>query len=1122
MRIFCDPLKECKEIEDLEKKLSGKDPKGFYQVSGAIDAAKGHLIHGVGRGKHRLVLTFSERKARELYEDLCFFEEECFLYPARDLLFYQAALQGNLEGEKRMHSLRALSEKKEVCIVTTFSALFGKIPGRDSLLGEVLVLKEGEEADLSALAENLVKMGYYRSEEVSAPGDFALRGGILDIFPLTAEDPVRLEFFDDTIDSVRTFDLLSQRSVENLPEVSIFPSESAKTDEEGTSLLSWFLPEGSLVFLDEPDRTFEHGRAVELEFSESMKMRLESGEVSAEELPELIPYEKLLYELGKYPCIGLSALEKRSKELEGEWIGDMSIRSVSSYHNSFELLVTDLKRYRKEGYRIILLSASRTHALRLPEDLAEHEITSYYTEDTDRSLLPGEVAVLCGNIAKSFEYPLLGFVVISWNDFTGATRKKKRKTPRYEGEKIADFTELSVGDYVIHERHGLGIFRGIEKVEMEKTMRDYIKIEYADHGNLYIPATQMNLIQKYAGKDAKAVPRLNRLGGKEWSRTKERVKNAVRIIAKELVELYSIRQSRKGHAFREDTVWQREFEELFPYEETEDQRTAIEDTKRDMESEHIMDRLICGDVGYGKTEVALRAAFKAVQEGKQVALLVPTTILGQQHYNTFSQRMKEYPVRIDLLSRFRTASEQKKTLTDLKKGQVDILIGTHRLLSKDVVFHDLGLLIVDEEQRFGVTHKEKIKQMKKDVDVLTLTATPIPRTLHMSLIGIRDMSVLNEPPQDRVPIQTYVMEYSLEMVREAISREISRNGQVYYVFNRVNGIRELTDKLRALLPEAEIAYAHGQMKETELEDIMYRFINGEIEVLVTTTIIETGLDIANVNTMIIHDADRFGLSQLYQLRGRIGRSSRTAYAFLMFRKDKLLPEAAEKRLAAIREFTDLGSGFKIAMRDLEIRGAGNLLGAEQHGHMEAVGYDLYCKLLNEAVKTEKGEKEEPSFDTVMDLSVDAYIPASYISNELHRMDIYKRIAGIESREEAMEMTDELIDRFGSPPKGVLNLIDVAVLRARAHSLWFTEVTEKGEEIRFVFYEQAGIDPAGLPPLLTHYQGALSFRRDEETPYLLYSPRNTREKQKDTMAFLVDFFEKAEYYLLQEGRFGAFT
>ena len=619
-----------------------------------------------------------------------------------------------------------------------------------------------------------------------------------------------------------------------------------------------------------------------------------------------------------------------------------------------------------------------------------------------------------------------------------------------------------------------------------------MKIAYAKGGNLYIPATQLDLIQKYASADAKK-PKLNRLGSQEWVKTKKRVRGAVKVIAKDLVELYAVRQNQEGYVYGPDTVWQQEFEEMFPFEETEDQMHAIEAVKKDMESKKIMDRLICGDVGYGKTEVAIRAAFKAVQEDKQVVYLVPTTILAQQHYNTFVQRMKEFPVRVDLMCRFRTPSQQKKTIQDLKKGLVDIVIGTHRVLSKDVEFKNLGLLIIDEEQRFGVQHKEKIKKMKENVDVLTLTATPIPRTLHMSLIGIRDMSVLEEAPEERMPIQTYVMEYNDEMVREAVERECARQGQVYYVYNRVEDIADVAGRIQKLVPDVNVAYAHGQMREHELEKIMYDFINGEIDVLVSTTIIETGLDISNVNTMIIHDADRLGLSQLYQLRGRVGRSNRMAYAFLLYRRDKLLKEVAEKRLAAIREFTDLGSGFKIAMRDLEIRGAGNLLGAEQHGHMEAVGYDLYCKMLNEAVKQLKGEMEEEDFTTTIDLNVDAFIPDSYIPNEYQKLDIYKRIAAIESDEEREDMEEELIDRFGDSPKKVGTLLEVAALKARAHKLYVTTIEQKGDMYTFTMYEHAKVQPERIPKLIELFRGSLTFRAENYTFVYVHKIRNKREK-----------------------------
>ena len=600
------------------------------------------------------------------------------------------------------------------------------------------------------------------------------------------------------------------------------------------------------------------------------------------------------------------------------------------------------------------------------------------------------------------------------------------------------------------------------------------------------------MLQKYAGADAH-VPKLNKIGGQEWNKTKTKVRGAVKNIAKDLVKLYAARQENAGYQYEQDTLWQREFEEMFPFEETEDQLLAIEAAKKDMESTKIMDRLVCGDVGYGKTEIAIRIAFKAVQEGKQVVYLVPTTILAQQHYNTFVQRMKDFPVRVDLMCRFKTPAEQKKTITDLQKGLVDILIGTHRVLSDDIKFKDLGLLIIDEEQRFGVTHKEKIKKMKENVDVLTLTATPIPRTLHMSLIGIRDMSVLEEAPMDRMPIQTYVMEYNEEMVREAISREMARGGQVYYVYNRVNDIDEVTNRVAKLVPEANVAFAHGQMQERQLEKIMYGFINGEIDVLVSTTIIETGLDISNANTMIIHDADQMGLSQLYQLRGRVGRSNRTAYAFLMYKKNKMLKEVAEKRLHAIREFTDLGSGFKIAMRDLEIRGAGNLLGAEQHGHMQAVGYDLYCKMLDEAVKEEKGIKQQEDFETTIDLEVNAFIPPKFIPNEFQKLDIYKRIAAIESQEEYEDMLEELLDRFGDPPKAVQNLLMIANLKAMAHKAYIREIKQSGQNVKISMFERAKVNPAGFPPILEKFKDHLTMRL-EETPYFMLSLKGRKPKE----------------------------
>lgn len=797
--------------------------------------------------------------------------------------------------------------------------------------------------------------------------------------------------------------------------------------------------------------------------------------------------------MNRYGSVGFSALDTRCGEFHICEKYQIHAKSVNPYNNSFEMLTRDLKRLKRNGSRVILLSGSRTRAKRLAEDLRDYNLSSFYSDEMDREVKPGEIMTTYGHVAEGYEYPLLKFVVISETDIFGkGKKKKKRKT--YEGRKIQSFSELKPGDYVVHENHGLGIYQGIEKIEVDKVAKDYMKISYDKGGNLYIPATQLDLIQKYASSDAKK-PKLNRLGTQEWTKTRNRVRGAVRAIAKDLVELYAARQEKEGFVYGEDTVWQKEFEEMFPFEETEDQLLAIEAVKKDMESTKIMDRLICGDVGYGKTEVAIRAAFKAVQENKQVVYLVPTTILAQQHYNTFLQRMKEFPVRVDLMCRFRTAAQQKKTIEDTKRGLVDIIIGTHRVLSDDIKYKDLGLLIIDEEQRFGVQHKEKIKKLKENVDVLTLTATPIPRTLHMSLIGIRDMSVLEEAPEERMPIQTYVMEYNDEMVREAIERECARQGQVYYVYNRVEDIEEITDHIQKLVPDVSVAFAHGQMRENQLERIMFDFINGEIDVLVSTTIIETGLDISNVNTIIIHDSDRLGLSQLYQLRGRVGRSNRMAYAFLLYRRDKLLKEVAEKRLAAIREFTDLGSGFKIAMRDLEIRGAGSLLGEAQHGHMEAVGYDLYCKMLNEAVRHLKGETDEEAFNTTMDLNVDAYIPDSYIPNEYQKLDVYKRIAAIENEEEMDDMIEELIDRFGDIPRKVQQLLNIANLKAMAHQAYVTAVEQKGEQYTFIMYEKAKVHPERIPQLIAQYKGSLVFK-PEEPPCFVYKKQGKNKKEKD--------------------------
>ena len=997
-----------------------------------------------------------------------------------------------------MKVIKALLEEKELTVVTSIDGCMDFLESLEKIKEQLIHYESDSTVDIEQLKNQLVALGYERVGQVEMPGQFSVRGGIVDIYCLTEENPWRIELWGDEIDSIRSFDPESQRSLENLEELTIYPAVEHIGDKDMVSFLDYFPEERTIIFLDEPNRLTEKGGAVEEEYRQSRMHREEKG---SRNLPEnwLCSFEQLQKELNKRNCISVCALEPKQAGWKVREKFYLEVKSISAYNNSFELLVKDLHQYKKQGYRIALLSGSRTRAERLAKDLQEEGLAAFYGQDYDREICPGEIMVGYGHAKKGFEYPLIKFAVMTESDIFGQEQKKKKKK-NYSGSRIQDFAELSIGDFVVHEKHGLGIYRGIEKVEVDRIVKDYIKIEYRGGSNLYIPATQLDCLQKYSGADASKAPKLNKLGTQEWNKTKSKVRGAVKNIAKELVELYAVRQEKEGYVCGPDTVWQREFEEMFPYEETEDQLSAIEDAKRDMESTRIMDRLICGDVGYGKTEVALRAAFKEVQESRQVAYLAPTTILAQQIYNTFVQRMKEFPVRVELLCRFRTPAQQKKAIEDLKKGQVDVIIGTHRILSKDVQFKNLGLLIVDEEQRFGVTHKEKIKQLKKDVDVLTLTATPIPRTLHMSLIGIRDMSVLEEPPMDRMPIQTYVMEYDEETVREAINRELRRGGQVYYVYNRVTDIADVALRIAKLVPDARVDFAHGQMSERELENVMYSFVNGDIDVLVSTTIIETGLDISNVNTMIIHDSDRYGLSQLYQLRGRIGRSNRTAYAFLMYRKNVMLKETAEKRLAAIREYTDLGSGFKIAMRDLELRGAGNLLGAQQHGHMNAVGYDLYCKMLNEAVKEAKGIHTMEDFETSVDLNVDAYIPDSYISNEFQKLDIYKRIAGIETQQDYDDMLEELLDRFGEPGKAVLNLLAIAKLKAIAHQGYVTEIKQTGKTVRFTLYEKARLNTEGFPALMQKYRRGLQFKNEQEPKFIL-------EPQGNLILALTEFAEE---------------
>lgn len=1140
-------------IYDLKK--TGRVPVAF----GCVEQQKPHFIYGISGGfRYKLIITHNEIKARQIYEDYRAMNRNTVYYPARDFIFYSADIHGNQLAKERLEAVYRLINEPELTVVTTIDGCMDKLMPPQVYEKYTIRISTDDDIDVDKLAEELALMGYERCAQAEFGGQFAIRGGIIDVYPLTAENPYRIELWDTQVDSIRSFDAESQRSIENVDEVIIFPaielipddnmadaiesleketaSYAASLEKENrfteaaqikknfeqlkeklfvlkdytgcdsyvnsfvkntVSLIDYFDRNNTLIVLDEPNRIDEKMRVSAKEFSESMSHRLEKGSILPSQTDVLFGEGELYAKIGARYAMAVATLDCRLPLLDVSGHYNINSKSIASYNNSFETLIADINSWKKQKYRIILMSSSRTRAQRLAADLRDNGVTAIYSEDVDREPVEGEVMTLGGKLRRGYEYPDLRFVAVAEDDIFGTVRKERKRTKNTQGTPITGFAQLNIGDYVVHENHGLGIYRGIEKIEVDKVEKDYIKIEYAGGGNLYILATQLDMIQKYADAEAKK-PKLNKLGTAEWTRTKSRVKTAVRQVADELVRLYAIRQQKEGYQFSADTPWQREFEELFPYEETADQLSAIDDTKKDMESRKIMDRLICGDVGYGKTEIAMRAAFKAVQDNKQVAYLVPTTILAKQHFTGFDQRMKDFGVNVRMLSRFCTPKEIKETIDGLKKGLVDVVVGTHRILSKDIVFKDLGLLIIDEEQRFGVTHKEKIKQLKDTVDVITLTATPIPRTLHMSLIGIRDMSVLEEPPVDRLPIQTFVTEYDEEMVREAINRELARGGQVYYVYNRVQGIDEFALNISKLVPDANVAFAHGQMHERELEKIMVDFVNGDIDVLVSTTIIETGLDIPNVNTIIIHDSDRFGLSQLYQLRGRVGRSGRVAYAFLMYRRDKILREVAEKRLSAIREFTELGSGFKIAMKDLEIRGAGNILGEEQHGHMEAVGYDLYCKLLNEAVANLKGIDTGDDFETVVDIDVDAFVPATYIRSEAQKLDIYKRIAAISTADELSDMTDELMDRFGDVPKSAMNLMRTAYIKSMAHREYILEVKAGRKEMRIKMYPKAKIDPLKIPEFIRGYGNRMRFTNGE-IPYFTYY--FDKEEVKNTDSYI---------------------
>jgi len=1138
--IWLSPMLRWKEFDKFKKSVrGGKTPASVFGLS------ESQKLHTVASLVHPLegqclYITYSEEQAVKAYEDMSFFyPDQVLLFSKREVFFYKVEAYSPDVMMQRLKVLEKLACGYPIIVIASIEAvLFCQTPLK-VFKEHIFTLKVGDETSVSGLAKKLVQMGYNKVDIVEGPGQFSMRGGIFDIFPLTSDKPYRIEFFDEEVDSIRYFDPVSQRSIEKTEELYISPArelvlekeslkdgiakikqslklsmerlesirENAKENiqgkineliekmEEGIydetleNYLPFFYPQGTtilqyldssaLVVLDEPARIRERFEGWKHEFEEHFVRLLQSGEVLPEQANIFISYDDFLAGLKEFQHVSVQALPRVSPDITPKITYHFMSRTIPAYQGKLELLADDIKFWKERKYSVILLSGSQPRGEGLASNLTDYGIEVTLQGGRDGEIVPGQVIVIPGSISKGFEYSEGKFVLVSDNEIYGVAKRRNRVKPsKAKRKKIEAFTDLKVGDYVVHENHGIGKYLGIKSLVVDGQKRDYLYIKYSGTDTLYVPTDQMDLIQPYIGLDDKK-PRLSKLGGAEWQKTKNKVRQSIQKLAFDLLKLYAAREAAVGYSFSEDTPWQKQFEDMFPYEETPDQLRAIEEIKRDMESSKIMDRLLCGDVGYGKTEVAIRAAFKAVMDGKQVAVLAPTTILAQQHYNTFERRFEDFPITVQVLSRFKTPAEQKQIIKGIREGNIDVIIGTHRLLGKDVKYKDLGLLIIDEEQRFGVGHKETLKNIKKNVDVLTLTATPIPRTLHMSLIGIRDISVIETPPEDRYPVQTYVVEYNESLIRDAILREVQRGGQVYFVYNRVKSMEFMADRLRELVPEISIGIAHGQMSERILEKVMMDFYDQKFDLLLCSTIIENGLDLPNVNTIIVYDADYYGLSQLYQLRGRVGRSNRLAYAYFVYRKDKILSEAAEKRLQAIKEFTEFGAGFKIAMRDLEIRGAGNILGPQQHGHMAAVGYDLYCKLLEETVRSMKGEEIAVEIETSVDIKVDAYIEAEYISMESQRIEIYKRIAAIEDLQDKYDLEEELEDRFGDIPVPVQNLIDIAYIKALGKKMKIVEITHRGSGVFLKFADKKALDPRNLMIILNENQNKVSLEKRED-------------------------------------------
>lgn len=1159
-----EPLKELKVYNDL---LSALENKACQYAYGADDSQRVHILSSLARDTKRpfIVVCPNDTAGAHIVDDFnALTGGGAQMLPAREVSFLHAAASSKELSLRRLEAIGKFVSGEVKLLVVPADALMHRLMQKTRFMANVINVSEGECMEPMELIEKLVRAGYERVDIVDAKGQCALRGGILDVYPVGSQNAVRIEFFDDEVDSLRDFDVLTQRSVSRLKSVTMYPAseiliygnEARKAADKIESMLVLKKPEETedrqrqiekefdlipfeeffeitagdgpleelpsmfelgkkpkkpkksevkknliprstlqkkyspivealkadrlvdgrealihilyekcdtildyqenpIIVLDQPDRLRDRCENRMLEFEEYFKAAMERDEAFKDQAELLLTFDQLLPEFDKHSALILQPFLRQQSDFKVKNLFKFECMNATGYSGNIKELARDIEKWKTDGWRVALLAGGVARGKRLSASLMEqNEIVSLY-EEQPSTLTPGLPVILPGAVSKGFIYPEIKLAILAEADIFGLGKKKTHAVTR-TGNKMAAFTDLNVGDFVVHENHGIGQYMGTVRLSSEGKLRDFLHIRYQGSDKLYVPTDQLDRVQKYIGSEGE-VPKLNRLSGGEWQKQKARVKSSIKEIAGDLIKLYAERRAVDGYAFSPDTPWQREFEDAFPFEETPDQLTAIEDIKRDMERPQVMDRLLCGDVGYGKTEVALRAIFKCIMDGKQAALLAPTTILVQQHYATILNRFHKFPVKVDSLSRFKTAAEQKKIIEDLKAGKIDVIVGTHRLLNKDIAYKDLGLLVVDEEQRFGVGHKEAIKQYKKNIDVLTLSATPIPRTLHMSMVGIRDMSLLQSPPEERYPVQTYVVEYSDGLIRDAILRELSRGGQVYVLHNRVQTIDMMYQRLKKLVPEARICVGHGQMREHQLEDVMLDFYEGKFDVLLCTTIIEAGLDVPRANTLIVCESDRFGLSQLYQLRGRVGRSNRLAYAYLTVNPNKVLTPDAEKRLSAIREFTEFGSGFRVAMRDLEIRGTGNLLGAEQSGHMASVGYDLYVKMIEDTVREMRGDMSQGDIQTRIEIKADAYLPQEYVTSDVMRIEMYKKIAGIDSYEAREDLIEELIDRFGDPTKPVMNLIDIAHLKSLAGKIGIDLIQSKGDTLQMRFSMMADID-----------------------------------------------------------------